>query len=470
MVVNHLQKHSNKEMSLGRGKSQKSDKKSGHFEDMLSQSLRSQKKKSSAKKASQKKPVTKRKEAEVGDIDSQQQRLKKPQAKKTASPRTAKRPVAPVQNQAQRGVKTPHNNNEKVSSLPGSDAKTVNENALKMDMENKRVEKNVALFENSPSLKAEGQKKTQGVALSKDSSETLEKTLTAHEKKLVQDLQAKQLKREANIFQPNTQAKKVQGLNAFKNNSLKMNTSVESSSSQGSEAVEALEGLKSKLSQLSKDHKGLSQDNGKGLDNSFTPSADADIQVDQMDKSFFAEKLAEVDGNSTRADKIENMDSIIKQARTFIKDGGGEMQIELAPEGLGKIQLKVAVENGKAQVEMFADNKLAKSALEESLGEMKLGLENQRLIVDHLKVEMSQDYERDFSQLKDNLMEQEQREFARQFLNQFRDEKNERWDGMFSGFKNYARTGAKPELSLQPSVGQQAIMAKNKGRSLNVVA
>jgi flagellar hook-length control protein FliK len=171
--------------------------------------------------------------------------------------------------------------------------------------------------------------------------------------------------------------------------------------------------------------------------------------------------------SKTSDSQIDNMESIVRQARSFIKDGGGSMEIHLQPEGLGKVQLKVNVHEGKVNVEMMTDNPAAKKALEEGLFDVKNALEGQKLIVDTLKVEMSQDYQRDFTDLKDHMQEQANRDFAQDFLEQFRQDRQSRFTGMIDRFRDFPQTTSDSELKLAQN---NHYASGGKGQTLNLVA
>ncbi len=182
-------------------------------------------------------------------------------------------------------------------------------------------------------------------------------------------------------------------------------------------------------------------------------------------KSAFAEEVTLAQGEG-KAQKIENMQSIIKQARAVVDDGGGSMEVHLQPEGLGKVHLKVAVNDGQVNVEMMTDNQLAKKALEEGILDIKQALEGQKLLVETVKVEMSPDYQKDFSDLQDHMQEQANRDFAEQFLGQFQREREERLGGMFDAFRNFRPGADEPDLNM----GRNPYTENGKGRSINLVA
>ncbi len=197
-------------------------------------------------------------------------------------------------------------------------------------------------------------------------------------------------------------------------------------------------------------------------------SSNTDIQSSNDSAgSIFSEELNLAQGEN-RSQKIENMQSIIKQARAVVDDGGGSMEIHLQPEGLGKVHLKVAVNDGQVNVEMMTDNHLAKKALEEGILDIKQALEGHKLLVETVKVEMSPDYQKDFTDLQDHMREQENRNFAEQFLGQFQRERDERLGGMFDSFRNFQRETSEPELRLGNH--RNPYTENGKGRSINLVA
>lgn len=237
------------------------------------------------------------------------------------------------------------------------------------------------------------------------------------------------------------------------------------SSLDSSFSLEGLSPMEGKESVLAK---GLADDSetDQSLESLFSQYIDQDLNVKESETAAFAKEL-EAAAAGEKPATVENMDSIVKQARTFIDEGGGSMEIHLQPEGLGKIHLKVAVQNGAVNVEMLADNAAAKRALEEGLIDIKSALEGQKLLVETLKVDMSQDYQKDFSDLRDQMQQHANRDFAEQFLGQFRQEREERLTGMFDGFRTFQKGPQDQELKFQQ---RNPYTQNGKGRTLNVVA
>jgi len=165
--------------------------------------------------------------------------------------------------------------------------------------------------------------------------------------------------------------------------------------------------------------------------------------------------------------KIENMSAIISEARAIVDDGGGSMEIHLQPEGLGKVQLKVAVHEGRVHVEMMTDNPAAKKALEDGLFEVRNALEGQKLLVETLKVEMGQNVQKDFTDMRDHMQEQQNRDFAQDFLEQFRQDRENRFGGLIDRFRNSPVPMGENELKLN---GRNPYAGSGKGQTLNLVA
>ena len=119
--------------------------------------------------------------------------------------------------------------------------------------------------------------------------------------------------------------------------------------------------------------------------------------------------------------KSEGVEDIVKQAQFLAKKGGGEMKLLLNPKGLGSIQLKVMMEENQLKVEMTTDNADAKDIIESTLSELRKALGDNQLQVDSISVES-------FDRLTDMLAQEEEnssREFAQDFLSEFRQQNNE---------------------------------------------
>jgi len=87
------------------------------------------------------------------------------------------------------------------------------------------------------------------------------------------------------------------------------------------------------------------------------------------------------------AKREDNINEVMKQAQYLVKKGGGEVTVKMSPEGMGEVQLKVVLQNGKLNVEMQTQDKNVKKMIEESLSELKSGLAAHRLSLEHVKID-----------------------------------------------------------------------------------
>ncbi len=82
----------------------------------------------------------------------------------------------------------------------------------------------------------------------------------------------------------------------------------------------------------------------------------------------------------------ENVQEVMKQAKYLAIQGGGEMTVKMSPDGMGEIQLKVLMQDGKLSIDMQTQDKSVKKLIEDSLSELKSGLAAQQVHVEHVKI------------------------------------------------------------------------------------
>jgi flagellar hook-length control protein FliK len=95
----------------------------------------------------------------------------------------------------------------------------------------------------------------------------------------------------------------------------------------------------------------------------------------------------QTDSAQLDAKREDNINEIMKQAQYLVKKGGGEVSVKMSPEGMGEVQLRVVLQNGKLNVEMQTRDKEVKKMIEESLSELKSGLAAHRLSLEHVKID-----------------------------------------------------------------------------------
>jgi hypothetical protein len=228
------------------------------------------------------------------------------------------------------------------------------------------------------------------------------------------------------------------------------------------------------------------------------------------DQSFFSTQATSGSGHTTRpdtatraeaptfagamsaaalgGDKQENqgnIQQIMKQAQYMIKKGGGESKIQMNPEGLGEIHMKVVVNEGKVDLQMTTDNKETKKLIESSLGDLKANLGQHKLSVDQVRVDVgnqaSHDNKNSESQSQQRQMDlrqdqsnNQQRNQARDFWSQFQDGNNERRAAFMEspGIRAYGGSRNVEPLTPQSSTGtsQKRYSGSGKGRGLDLVA
>jgi flagellar hook-length control protein FliK len=175
----------------------------------------------------------------------------------------------------------------------------------------------------------------------------------------------------------------------------------------------------------------------------------------------------------TAKDEQENVKELIRQAQIMVKRGGGEMKMEMKPEGMGSIHLRVNVENGQVNVQMLTETESAKHLLEKGLHELKSNLAQHELKVQSMTVDVGNDVK---SQMDQQATQDQQRQKAQQlaqdFMGGFRDEQQGFRQGFLEnkGWKSYAR-GKGPD-SIQPEQVERAATASrgDNSKRLNLVA
>lgn len=173
-------------------------------------------------------------------------------------------------------------------------------------------------------------------------------------------------------------------------------------------------------------------------------------------------------GNAdVNADNTEGVESIVKNVNILTKKGGGEMKVQLNQDGLGEVQLKVAVNDGKVSIQMLTDNKDTKKLLESDLSALKVELGEKKIDLQDIKVDVQKD-------LRGNLEEQfadQRREQTRQFWQQFKEENEmNRAMAINRGLPSYGSGRKMPTDVIDDVQASGAYRSKSIDGRLNVVA
>lgn len=86
------------------------------------------------------------------------------------------------------------------------------------------------------------------------------------------------------------------------------------------------------------------------------------------------------------ADKYNVVAQVVEQAKLINRDGNSEMVIQLKPEHLGELTLKVSVDNGVVNTTFHSNNSEVRSVIESSLNQLRQELSNQGLKVNYVGV------------------------------------------------------------------------------------
>jgi flagellar hook-length control protein FliK len=170
--------------------------------------------------------------------------------------------------------------------------------------------------------------------------------------------------------------------------------------------------------------------------------------------------------NVDRPEDVMNVRSLIQSAQVLLRQGGGEMKVQMNPEGLGQVDLKVNVNDGKVEVQILAETADTKRLLEKNITDLRSSLSGHKLEVSDLKVDMAKAPEKDSNQTNNSDFNRDQ---ARQFLGQFRDERDAMRNGMFElpNMRQYKPSKAK---DIQPTTNSSEEKPATKGSNrLNVV-
>jgi flagellar hook-length control protein FliK len=173
----------------------------------------------------------------------------------------------------------------------------------------------------------------------------------------------------------------------------------------------------------------------------------------------------------TSGENETNIRQLMNQAQYLIKKGGGEVKVQMSPEGMGPIHLKVALQDGKVNVQMSATTDEAKKTIESSLADLKTSLAAHKLSVDHVKVDVVNNTSTDTA-TQNQMNNHAGRDNARQFWNQFNDNfgSQSQRDGFVDmvPLKGYAQPKRDP---LQPiETASRSRSVEGKGQGLNLVA
>lgn len=172
------------------------------------------------------------------------------------------------------------------------------------------------------------------------------------------------------------------------------------------------------------------------------------------------------------ADPEMALQEVIKQAQVLVRDGGGEMKVQMNAEGMGNVQLKVHIQDGKVNLQMAAESHETKKMIEHGLADLKSSLAAQKLSVENIRVDVVEEtHNQTQAQNNTNLNYNQQRDETRQFWNRFQDQFGAlgRRDLLMdtTSTRGYGRERRDP---LNPVESKVARKVDGKGSEINLVA
>jgi hypothetical protein len=86
------------------------------------------------------------------------------------------------------------------------------------------------------------------------------------------------------------------------------------------------------------------------------------------------------------------LDQMVQRAAVHLKDGHGEISIDLKPEFLGRVRMQIATENQQVTVRIVTDLPAVRDLIESGLTQLKSELQSQGLQVERLEVAVADDH------------------------------------------------------------------------------
>ncbi|MGM9570618.1 MAG: flagellar hook-length control protein FliK, partial [bacterium] len=117
-----------------------------------------------------------------------------------------------------------------------------------------------------------------------------------------------------------------------------------------------------------------------------TEANSPDTLLNSKDISSVNERLNQL-FDLTDQDNV--LDQVVKKVEIDLKPGQTEMRMQLKPENLGEVQMKVVVEDGKLNAHFLTSTATAKEALEANVQQLKQSLQEQGVRVEKIAVLLS---------------------------------------------------------------------------------
>lgn len=145
---------------------------------------------------------------------------------------------------------------------------------------------------------------------------------------------------------------------------------------------------------LQAEKKGTSEQNSFNT-SSATNNQDGNILenlADIANKNMVTAKAA-LNQQPSAIDPRNVIDQVLQKVELLIRDGKSEINMQLSPENLGKLSIKVSVEQGTVTAKVYAETLQVKEIIETNLNVLKDALSEKGISVSSLEVQVGQDQE-----------------------------------------------------------------------------
>jgi flagellar hook-length control protein FliK len=179
--------------------------------------------------------------------------------------------------------------------------------------------------------------------------------------------------------------------------------------------------------------------------------------------------MSQSDESSMKA----NAQDVVRNAQLLLRSGGGEMKMQLKPEGVGEIHLKVVIKDGHVAVQMLTESDSAKKLLENGIEDLKTSLAQNKLHVDALKIEVGTEMAKQrFEQSQQESGREQARQLAQDFLGSFRQDRESFRQGFAdqSGFRSYGQPRRPTPPEMEQVASNSSLNKEKNSRRLDLVA
>lgn len=111
--------------------------------------------------------------------------------------------------------------------------------------------------------------------------------------------------------------------------------------------------------------------------------AESQVNVKEMNLNIKKSEMVNIS-------KSDIVNQVVKKADIILRDGHSEMIMKLEPESLGKLNLKIVVENGLITAKFVAESQQVKEVIESSFNQLKDSLQEKGIAVQNFSVSVGQ--------------------------------------------------------------------------------